>query len=257
LPSPTDATPFASDVASTRARTTSSGEVAYFPTRTDYLRAGGHDPEAEPSDPAFWEAVFTDWLLTAQSGCQFARRMARRPDPDTWAFVTCPSLGRADLAAADERIEEIGRSAAAIVVLLPSLSSLDGVHTLVAGLDALPRWSYEIVPSVPPDPGSTLIGLRRAVTASSSRSWVLGFVDSDVMPFSRRAPVAALVLSTREECANPHGGVDLAQTELPGVNREALLAASIKTKMSLLAGEFVAASWAAVTFRLPRGMPLP
>lgn len=204
--------------------------------------------------------VFFEWIRSAQLGCKFAYQLARSEE---WpSLVVWGALG-ARGTELDRFLDDVAGDAEAVQILFPDLDRPQEIVALVNVLCASQRWYWVEVPG---GRREVLIGLRWILPSNKCVNWVLGFAPGRFMPFTRRAPMTAIVLRTRDAFGPDFLGherdvewdrsvVHLADMHLEGWTRSRVtrhLRATETARRRLLRGELEAAAKGKVTFRLPR-----
>lgn len=197
--------------------------------------------------------MFHGWTSQGQTGCQFARHLAKNADDAGWFPVVLSNHTDATLGAdANEIVGGAGSAdnVEAVLLLFPSVRSVEDLATLIGTLCAHDAWTW--VEIDPAGDGLVRVGLRWAVPDTDLVSWVLAFGDIESQPYTRRSPVTALTIRTRPP-ANDFGGLDLAKinAHLDQPVYDRFMAATKRDKAMLLNGEFEDGARARVTARIP------
>lgn len=242
------------------ARETAEG-IEFFPGFADYenaLREAGMLASGESlrDRHELLGPVMHHWVRRGQTGCQFAKRLAGEPHRFGWV----------DLVIVDHRDPEVPRAlesflasqseAEAVLVVLPSIGSVDALIEFFLSLCLLDSWRcvrVEPDPAHPPDDDThTVVGFRWRPPQEAKESWPLVFAPLEDLPFTRRAPITAMVLRTHSPLPESEG-IDLAAMDahLPAMKFERAGKHTKAAKARLLRGELLSAARARVTLRVP------
>ena len=249
----------ASRLAASCERHTASGVVRRFPNRSDFeahvfgLRRGDGS-----YDPQLASDVMLTWIARGQTGCSFATLLAAAPIDAKWITAAVPErLDQQHLAALFAAL--VSEPPEALMVTFPYVDSPKQLAELVEQLASLPGWRGHLGDS--PAPGHISVALRWDMPGQPLASWVLGFAPFDFMPFTRRAPFAAVVYrptpqyvaAIERKHEDGIAGVHLADLpiNLPEDEFDKRWAHTERVKKNLLAGELEHAAKAKVAFVLP------
>lgn len=201
------------------------------------------------------------WLGAGQTGCTFAGRIGQKKPKDSDVLPLVVS----DL---DERTPGVIRAfldarSSAAYVIFPMIRTAEDIARLVAFLARSDsRWSWSIVKSHV-DTEALNIGLKWKLPNGDYVSIAQGLANLPTMPFTRRAPVTAMLLRAREPDSEAAKRNYDEETGLPLVNlgdiRIDWSAEKVKDQIRLtrrltnllLNGEFSEPMRTRVTFRLP------
>jgi hypothetical protein len=247
-------------------RHTSDGQVRRWPNREDYEDWYRHVGEIEPGVP-FDEAyqvhapVFLDWMARGQTACRFASVLSRSAEEGSWSSFTVTNELRDDELAeiTDRVLRENMEKAELVQLLFPSVVSVHQLCALISNL-TVPgsNWHWERTGE---SSDSIPVGLRWTLPSKQFVAWTVGFGPFDFLPFTRRAPITAIVVRTSETKRTKYDmssdgmiPVHLADVDdgLQSADvRQKLTDATIAAKQNYLGGEFVDSARARVTFRIP------
>ncbi len=154
------------------------------------------------------EVVF-NWISTAQVGCVFAAKLARKPRENRWLpIVQLGALAEGNRLGSllSMQLDVASRSHEAAALIFPDITTQDGIVALVNALcdDPSGRW-YRTDESVDANESApmSLIGLRWVLTEDKSVNLVLGFAPLETMPLTRQAPFTTLFLRIVDEKRTP------------------------------------------------------
>lgn len=248
------------------ARETPSGVVS-FSTLDDYVGALAEvgrvqDVDDLLTDPRLVPAVFHDWVRQGQTGCWFARRFAR--NPGSWGWLNATWMRAADdpkLGPAVEQVLRASYSSQAVLMAFPLVRDIKSWLELVRNLCANEQWGCEQVVTssddeereiAAADEGYVVIGLRWHPLDEEKPAWPLAFGPLGEFPFTRRAPVSALVMRTHSPLGTS-AGIDLAamNTRMRPESRDKFTRRSHVDKHELLNGELLHVARARSTLRVP------
>lgn len=193
-----------------------NGREHRFSSRSDfiaYLIAEGHIADAAGllARPDFVEQAYRKWQAQGQLACQFARHIGRAPDTFgivTKVFVTDPggTLDDATRGGIQEAVEH-ARSTA-------NVQGLTLLFPAIAADAALVRFCHELsrVPMLtvtaklnPSDRAARMYVGIQAQVSDAAVAEILGFGPFDFLPFTRRSPITALELRTKQPGAKLSG----------------------------------------------------
>lgn len=243
-------------------RRLADGRTRSFPTLADFvdhLRVRGEIEDEEDlltRRHDLLATIFHAWVQRGQAACQFAVHLAKNREEAGWMELVVPDADDdVSLAAISTLLAGAGsvETVEAVLLLLPSVRTWQGLVGLCGRLCGLPDWHWQEIDGA--DEGHLLAGLRWTPPGSPYTSWVLAFGPFEELPYTRRAPVTALTLRTRSP-ANKEGGLDLAKMDSLVDDRqgERFLDLTERNKVDLLAGELVHAARARVTLRVEEGL---
>jgi hypothetical protein len=172
-----------------------------FSTRSDYeahLTALGwvKAPEDIWEDAALVAGIQRDWHTQGQTGCLFARNLARTLSDEVWpsAVITHAPERGADL----DRAVAAAIASADAALLSVLFSGVDHPRALVALLAELARSSQVLCAEEPYTYGDlTVLRLRAPVTDDGVLAWILAFGPFGFWPATRRGPVTELVIRVK------------------------------------------------------------
>jgi hypothetical protein len=179
-----------------------------FPNRVDYEKAAealGLDPGSAWSEPSFAAAVLRDWHATGQTGCLFARLLARGASHEQWQSLVLSGSSR------DELHDSISESAAKGIdaaLAAPECEILSLVFPGVQDAAAL-RATCELLVehseiSMTEDrshAGLVMVAMRLDVSGDGKLAWIMAFGPFDTWPATRRAPVLELAIRVKPKPA--------------------------------------------------------
>jgi hypothetical protein len=178
-----------------------------FPTRESYERAlaAAGRPRALEAEAEVAAAVQRHWHEQGQTGCLYAKTLARKAAPWQWSALVLGVKDGDGLPVVDaDRVERALQAAidapgADIVSLLfPRVCSLSGLKKLIADLTS--RTSISSF-EVREHPGAVIIGLRMGIKATGALSWIMAFGPFAAWPRTRRGPVLELAIRVKPK---PH-----------------------------------------------------
>jgi hypothetical protein len=240
-----------------------------FPTRQELvgrlIRQGLVESEADLLErrPDLVAVIMLNWIQATQPGCLFATHLAKHRDEAGWLPIVMPR--RLDDSRFREMVDQVlvpPPDAEMIMFVFPWVTTPEDLADVIAQLRTCDGWS-----SVDPisldgaGPDELLIGLRWLLPSGDAESWILGFAPFEFMPFTRRAPYAAVVmrpLSPPEGEKRPetdHIPVHLAQVpHFFGDRHGEIWSDTVTLRKDLLGGELTHVARARVTFCLPRNL---
>lgn len=162
-----------------------------FPNRKDYFESLGISDSNE-LDKETSIAIQRDWHSRGQNGCVFAMFAAQKLNEEQWAYEAYDALP--DAASMQDAIKSAVNDPdnEVLSLLFPTITDTPGLHSLIdlaieAGC-ALQQEDLE---------GTQVLRLRWHL--GDVESWVLGFIDNESMPATRRAPFTELVFRTKQK----------------------------------------------------------
>ena len=215
--------------------------------------------------PDLVSVVMLDWIQSTQPGCVFAVHLAKRRDSAGWTNVVLPDhvSDHEFQAVVDAVLCPPSPESEMIMVTFPWVERPEDLAEVIRQLGNCTGWSWE--DSVSFDglgPEELLVELRWLLPSGEAKSWVLGFAPFDFMPFTRRAPYAAIVMRPVEPPEwQQRPEDDLAPVHLAqvphffgerGRYKGEIWTETERQRAQLLGGELVHAAKAHVTFALPR-----
>lgn len=239
-------------------RVLADGRTNWFPGREDFEAAlPGLRTDDGFAAELVGEALF-GWVRAGQTGCLFAQLLAADPSSAGWRSIVVPAPVDDDtLATVLGSVVFAGADAAQ--VCFPWVDTPEALVEMIAQIARLPDWHGVEIGS---DEELVRVGLRWRLPVADHVSWVLGFAPFDFIPFTRRAPFAALELRTaavyqssrrRIEGDNEVHLADL-DAPVPPDRFARMWARTTERKRSLLAGELELAAKARVTFTVPAAL---
>lgn len=188
-------------------RDCAGGKVLSFPSRENLIQrlvdkrilpdVGALDGRLGPEHAGPLAELMRSWFTAGQTGCQYASNLAGPQQADLWAAQVLPehlddSVFRLVIDSATSQLGVAG----ILMLVFPYVKDEAGILELVRQVACLPDWWW-----VEKDPMDRLarVGLRWLLPDGKHVSWVLGFAPMPWLPFTRRAPVTALVLRVRPE----------------------------------------------------------
>lgn len=169
-----------------------------FPERADYEQALRHHGQADgiaTSPPEIVAGVARHWHTTGQTGCLFAKVLARQATPSEWPTAVVASLSA-------DAFREIDRTLAAgvsqpevqlVSLLFPSVVSISAVKHVVHALDANTSLAFFEDRAVP----DWVRVAGRFDIGDGVLAWVMAFGPFPSWPPTRRGPVFELVIRTK------------------------------------------------------------
>ena len=246
-------------------RRTLSGREKPFPTLDDMvedllLQGLIRDKEDLLTDrDELLSDVFFTWVNYGQLACQFAIHLSTIEQEAGWRSAVL--TGALDSERLHELLEGVIAKVAgaeALQVLFPDIRTPDDIVDLINRLCESPRW-YWIEPSHNTDVVG--VGLRWILPSDRSVNWVLGFAPLECMPFTRRAPFAALVMRLKDRQPDNKAVLELGRVpvhlaHMPDMlnsekERALYMAASERKRREYLNGESELTAKAKVSFSLP------
>jgi len=165
-----------------------------FPDRIDYVHALGHDLDASAS-PESIAGVARHWHATGQTGCLFARLLARTATSTEWPSAVIPE-------ATDDALRGISTCLASSVarpevqlvsLLFPQISTVADVKGLVGALAANTSLMFFEDRAVP----QWVRVAGRYDVGNGVLAWLMAFGPFPSWPPTRRGPVFELVVRTK------------------------------------------------------------
>ncbi len=174
-----------------------------FPTRTELIdRLAAKGLVADERDllnrrPDLVETVMLDWIQSTQTGCGYAAHLAKQRDRAGWIPVVMERrLSDEEFRiAVDAILIPPSPNGEMIMFVFPWVETPEDLADVIGQIGQCTGWSWE-------DPFSLesyganelLVQLRWLLPSGEAESWVLGFAPFAFMPFTRRAPYAAIVM---------------------------------------------------------------
>ncbi|HET8815698.1 MAG TPA: hypothetical protein VFM51_12190 [Solirubrobacterales bacterium] len=237
-----------------------------FPTRDDYevaALASGRPSELVWRDPLFAAAVMRHWHQTGQTGCLFARHLARNIAPLQWPYLVLAGQGDELRESIPETVPFALKSAIAfeeceiLSLLFPQITR---VSELLELCTALARDTEITMEEDRSHPNWVTVALRLDITGEEQLSWIMAFGPFNQWPQSRRAPITELAIRVKpkpdqlfHKLNQDHAAAHLADTPLP-VNEEQMEAIFERTGQAtrdVLGGDPDFRSAAKTTFSYP------
>lgn len=200
----------------------------FFPTREDYevaAVANGFPAHLIWREPLFVTAVMRHWHQTGQTGCLFARHLARKIEPAQWpSLVLCAQGDELEALVADvvpSALAEAKKSSECEILslLVPAITDLEELRDLCGTLTKATEITMEEDRS---HPGWVTVALRLDITGEGNLSWIMAFGPFSSSPPSRQAPVTELAIRVKPKpdqlfykLNQDHSAAHLADTPLP------------------------------------------
>ena len=172
-----------------------------FPTRSDYeahlarlrwVAAGGEVWD----DAELVAGVQRDWHAQGQTGCLFARHLARALPGGAWPSVVVSRVRGAGPQLDAALAAAIASPDAQLLSVL--FATVERTGELVELLDELARGSQTLCARPPYErDGLVVLRLRALVTGGGVLAWVLAFGPFDFWPATRRGPVVELAIRVK------------------------------------------------------------
>jgi hypothetical protein len=178
-----------------------------FPTRESYERAlaAAGRPGALDADAQVAAAVQRHWHEEGQTGCLYAKTLARRTRPWQWSALVVGVRDGDGLPVVDAgRVERALQAAVAapgadiVSLLFPGVRSLAGLKKLVADLASRTSISSS---EIREHPGVVIISLRLPIKDTEALSWIMAFGPFAAWPPTRRGPVLEMAIRVKPK---PH-----------------------------------------------------
>lgn len=180
----------------------------HFSSKTDLIEALIADGLVDSEDdllrrrPDLVGGLYLDWLQQTPTGCHFATHLALhrsargdRP-PAGWVVRTFVEQRSDEEFAADVASATLdGPNDQIILMIFPWVQTVDDLIELITQVQRCDGWSWEEHPAGV-ECEDVLVGLRWRLRSDRAVSWALGFAPFDFMPFTRRAPYAAIAMRT-------------------------------------------------------------
>lgn len=247
-------------------RRLASGKTRAWPGRDDYghwlAEQGYLANESDFSDAIEFHArVTTDWVRRGQTSCMFASLLAAKNEIAGWDSVvfTGSEFDSSVGDRANDVLYAVEEHTEVVQLIFPHVTEAGQLVELINSLCANSSWYWE--PVSPADETCTLVGLRWRLSTNVHVSWTVGFGPFMFLPFTRRAPFTTIqvrVSSTKRTPPNPdgHGYIpvhlaDMDDLLASSAVRQALFEKTKQAKQEYLAGEYLHAARARVTFRVP------
>ena len=183
-----------------------------FSTRSDYEahlieRGWASAAEGVWDDVELVAGIQRDWHAQGQTGCLFARSLARTLSHRAWPSATIP-CGRPTGAAVDAAIAAAIADADAQVlsVLFPAVDEPRALGRLLADFAR----SSRLLRAAPASThrGLTVLRLRAPVTGDGVLAWILAFGPFAFWPATRRGPALELVIRVKAKAPRVFARVD-------------------------------------------------
>lgn len=190
-------------------RITVSGREQRFSSRADFLAhlvGTGHIADATEllGRPDFVEQVYRKWQAQGQLACQFARHIGRSPDlfgivTKTFNTDVTGALDDATRTGIQEAVEH-ARSTAhvqGLTLLFPAVVEGAALVRFCRDLARVPMLTVTAKRN-PSDRGDRVYVAIQAQVSDAAVAEILGFGPLDFLPFTRRSPITALELRTKQ-----------------------------------------------------------
>jgi hypothetical protein len=205
-----------------------------------------------------------NWIQATQPGCLYATHLAKHRDKAGWLRVVMPRpldddkfKARVDGVLCPPPNDEM------VMFIFPWVATPEDLADVIAQIGGCTGWSrVDPISLDGAGPDELLIGLRWLLPSGEAESWVLGFAPFDFMPFTRRAPYAAIVMRTLDPPDWQHRPeADLVPVHLAqvphffgdrGAYKGEIWTETEQTRIDLLGGELTHVARARVSFALPR-----
>lgn len=237
-----------------------------FPTRGDYESvavADGIPPHLVWREPLFVTAAMRHWHQTGQTGCLFARHLARTIEPLKWpSLVLCAQGDELAALVADvvpTALAEAKDSSDCEILslLVPYVTDPEELYGLCR---ALARETEITMEEDRSHPGWATVALRLDITGRGNLSWIMAFGPFSSSPPSRQSPVTELAIRMKpkpdqlfHKLNQDHSAAHLADTPLPvsEQNMEKIFERTGKATRDVLGAEPDFRSAAKTTFSYP------
>ena len=210
-----------------------------FPGREDYLNHLKITDADRELDKETYIAIQKDWHIRGQNGCVFAMHAARNLDGEQWSYDVYKALPEAAVLrqAIVEAVDNQNNQLASL--LFPDVNTTEKLHELIA-------IAGEAGCIIRQEDIDDINVLRLRWRLGEVESWVLGFIPTDDVPATRRAPFTELVFRTKQKTKVIHESLnnDPTQAHVADLDLgfdsdvvERLMAKSTERTVRLLGGE--------------------
>jgi hypothetical protein len=199
-----------------------------FPTRQDYeavARTSGIPAHLVWRNPVFTASVMRHWHQTGQTGCLFARHLARKIDSRQWPSLVLSGKGEGLTALVADVVPSVLANAIAseeceiLSLLFPEVTEMHALRELCTALADETDITLEEDHS---HSDWVAVALRLDITGAGQHSWIMAFGPYASWPPTRQAPVTELAIRVKpkprelfHELNQDQEAAHLADTPLP------------------------------------------